>query len=198
MHNRNNLRIITMFPLRILQISSLTICRYALSHVEQIAYWNLLTHMIRWVPRYALPQNAPCLIFLRGKNFKLQKVKNVVFVMSEFLITIWFIINLQTANTKLAIRCDLRQYYQCLPHFPRTNLKVILPSTFRCWAALRRFFCRPVFYLFLVSFPVYFTIPVLNDLLRWRSRSSWNTSLKIQQSKLITVVCGLIKAGHIV
>jgi hypothetical protein len=86
--------------------------------------------------------------------------------MSEFLITIRFIVNLQIVNTKLAIRYDLRQYYQYLPHFPQINLKVIFIPTFRCSVALQNFFCMSVFYLILISFPVYFTVPVLNDLLR--------------------------------
>jgi len=73
---------------------------------------------------------------------------------------------LQITHTKLTIRYDMRQYYQYLPYFLKINLKVIFLFTFRCSVELQNFFCMSVFYLILVSFPVYFTIPVLNDLLR--------------------------------
>ena len=66
--------------------------------------------------------NCSFLIFISGKNFKLQKVNNVVFVIIVFLITIWQIENFQIAITKL----PLDKIFDCTIHIFHISLRLIL------------------------------------------------------------------------
>ena len=78
--------------------------------------------------------NCSFLIFITGKNFKLQKVNNVFFfVIINFLITIWQIVNFQIAFTKLPLEmicdCTIHSFYISLRLI--LNLFSYLPVGFR-------------------------------------------------------------------